>query len=61
MEARNAAARGPVSEGSLGAAHGSGNRRLRELDWQSLPCVKLPLPSFFSVGPTVSSTVDCDH
>ena len=24
----------------------SGNRRLRELDWKSLPCVKLPLPSF---------------
>jgi DnaJ domain len=46
MEARNAAARGPESEGSLGAARGSGNRRLRELDWQSLPCVKLPLPSF---------------
>jgi hypothetical protein len=46
MEARNAGARDPVSDGSLGAARGSGNRRLRGLDWQSLPCVKLPQPSF---------------
>ena len=46
MEARNAAAHSPVSEGSLGAGHGSGNPRLRELAWKSLPCVKLPLPPF---------------
>ncbi len=26
----------------------SGNRRLRELDWKSLPCVELPRPSFRS-------------
>ena len=34
MEARNAAARGPVAEGSLGAEHTRRNRRLRELDWK---------------------------
>ena len=45
MEARNAAERGPVSEGSLRAEHSSRNRRLRELDWKSLPCVKLPRPT----------------
>ena len=46
MEARNTAERGPALEGSSRAGHGSGNRRLRELDWKSLPCVELPRPSF---------------
>jgi hypothetical protein len=46
MEARNTAERGPALEGSSRAEHSSGSRRLRELDWKALPCVKLPLPSF---------------
>ena len=37
-----------ASETSLRAEPSSGNRRLRELDWKSLPCTELPRPSFYS-------------
>ena len=48
METTNTAERGPALEGSSRAGHSSGSRRLRELDWKSLPCVELPRPSFCS-------------
>ena len=37
-----------ASGSSLRAEHRSGNRRLRELDWKSLPCIQLPRPSSYS-------------
>jgi hypothetical protein len=46
MAARNAAERGPLPQGSLHAEHRSRNRGLRELEWRTLPCIKLPRPSF---------------
>ncbi len=48
MEATNTAEPGPALGDSSRAGYGSGNRRLRELDWKSLPCVELPRPSFCS-------------
>jgi hypothetical protein len=46
MEAKNTAEPGPASKVSSDREHTSGDARLRELDWKSLPCVKLPPPSF---------------
>jgi hypothetical protein len=46
MAARNAAERGPLPQGSLHAEHRNRNRGLRELEWKTLPCIKLPRPSF---------------
>jgi hypothetical protein len=48
MEAGNTAESDSASENSLRAKHRSGDRRLRELDWKSLPCLELPRPSFCS-------------
>src|SRR5208282_2441078 len=48
MDARNTAGNDSASENSLRAEHRSGNRRLRELDWKSLPCLELPRPSSYS-------------
>ena len=48
MAARNPAESASASETSLRAEPSSGNRRLRELDWKSLPCTELPRPSFYS-------------
>jgi hypothetical protein len=46
MEPSNTAERGPALEGESREEHRNDNRRLRELDWKSLPCVELPRPSF---------------
>jgi hypothetical protein len=46
MQARNAAECGPESESSPRADHSGRDRCLRELDWKSLPSVKLQQPSF---------------
>jgi len=46
MAATNAAERGPLLQGSLHAEHRSRNRGFRELEWKTLPCIKLPRPSF---------------
>src|SRR5260370_28361925 len=46
MAAKNAAERGPRPQRSLHAEHRSRNRGLRELEWKTLPCIKLPRPSF---------------
>jgi hypothetical protein len=46
MQARNADEHGSVPEGSPRAEHSDRDRRLRELDWKSLPSIKLPRTSF---------------
>ena len=46
MQSSNTAGHGSPLEGWSRAEHRRDNRRLRELDWKSLPCVKLPPPSF---------------
>ena len=39
-----------TTEGSSRTEQSDGNHRLRELDWRSLPCVKLPPPSLPATG-----------
>jgi len=45
MQHSNTAGRGSLLEGWSRSEHRRDNGRLRELDWKSLPCVKLPPPS----------------
>ena len=46
MQSSNTAGRGSLSEGWPRSEHRRDNGRRRELDWKSVPCHKLPPPSF---------------